>query len=68
MDDLPLFLGDVCPHAEASQAGGVGEVAGEAGGRPGGLHEAHRPQQDHSRPANIVDNLIQNLLERLQSS
>ena len=54
MDDLPLFLGDVCPHAEASQAGGVGEVAEEAGARQGVLPQAHRPRQDHTRPKDIV--------------
>ena len=54
MDDLPLFLGDVCPHAEASQAGGVGEVAEEAGARQGVLPQAHRPRQDYTRPKDIV--------------
>ena len=51
---LDLFLGDVCPHAEASQAGGVGEVAEEAGARQGVLPQAHRPRQDHTRPKDIV--------------
>ena len=52
---LDLFLGDVCPHAEASQAGGVGEVAKEAGARQGVLPQARRTRQDHTRPADIVD-------------
>merc|ERR1712210_254749 len=48
--------GDVCPHAEASQAGGVGEVAEEAGARQGVIPQAHRPRQDHTRPTGIVSN------------
>ena len=34
---LLSFSGDVCPHAEVSQAGGVGKVASEAGAGQGVL-------------------------------
>ena len=46
----------------ATEAGGVGEVAGEAGAGQGVLHQAHRPRQDHPRPTDIVDNILQKLL------
>ena len=46
--------GDVCPNAEVLQAGGVGEAAGEAGARQGGLPQARRPRQDHARATDIV--------------
>ena len=57
-----LSSGDVCPNAEVPEAGGVGEVAGEAGAGQGVLHQAHRPRQDHARPTDIVDNILQKLL------